>query len=117
MQIFKDQNDVVVTLKQLEHFVLPNTSSLIVLAESRNNYVYDKEPFKKGFLNDVEKRQELATRLKKLDKRKAKLLIMWHIESRPKAEIAATLGLSRTHVYRLYQESINDILQMDKKAA
>lgn len=114
MILFNDKAEIVTTLKQLEHFMLPKTSSLIVLAEGRDRYICDKEPFRKGFLDDLEKRHELARRLRKLDETKASLLFLWYVEAKSKIEIAHVMGLSRTHIYRLHNEAINDLIAMNK---
>ncbi|MCL5292410.1 MAG: DUF1492 domain-containing protein [Actinobacteria bacterium] len=111
-----DKAEIIATLKRLVDFIQPNTSSLIVLSEGRNRYICDKEPFKKGFLDDVEKRHELTRRLRTLDRTKASILLLWYVETKSKVEIARILGLSRTHIYRLHNEAIEELVAMNAEA-
>ena len=96
----------------LEDFYDPQTGSIVVLAESRGKDSYREEPFKSGFLDTLDERHEVARRLQLLDERKRQIMLLWHLETLPKTEIAERVGVSRMHVYRLHGQAMQEIIEM-----
>lgn len=60
-----------------------------------------EDPFGHGFVAHIDTRAETKRRLASLEPRLRLLLYLWYVEERPVTEIAARLGCSRVHCYRL----------------
>ena len=72
-----------------------------------------REPFRKGFLSEADKRFELIKRLNKLDDRERKILLLFYTFSVPIDHIAEEVGVSRRHCYRIKKKGIENITGMD----
>lgn len=102
-------------IARLEDFYDPTTGSIVIIAETRGKDSYRQEPFKAGFLDTLDERHEIARRLELVDERKRQILLLWHLETLPKDEIAQRVGVSRMHVYRLHGQAIQEIIDMGEE--
>lgn len=73
------------------------TGSLLRPAQRRSG----RDPFTGSLAARLDDRSELAAAFQVLHERERLLLYLWYIEDRPVEEIAARLGVSRGHCYRL----------------
>lgn len=115
MNVLATASEVRRAIARLEDFYDPKTGSLIVLSEATSKDSYRHEPFKEGFLDTLDERHEILRRLQQLDERKRQILLLWHLETLPKNEIAERVGVSRMHVYRLHGQAIQEIIQMGEE--
>lgn len=113
--MLKTAREVKRAIARLEDFYDPTTGSLILLGGSKGKDAYRGEPFKTGFLDTLDERHEIARRLQLLDERKRQILLLWHLETLPKDEIAKLVHVSRMHVYRLHAQAIQEIIDMGEK--
>lgn len=104
--------DIKRAIKRLRDFYDPVTGSIILLSLSAGRDDYLRDPFRKGFLDTVDERKELIRRLGRLEERKRRLLLLWHLEANTKDDIARKLSLSRMHVYRLHGQAIDELVKM-----
>lgn len=77
--------------------------SILFLVGSRSS---PRDPFHPDFLRGVDERAELVKRLRLIDPRERLLLFLWYAAGWPVTSIAAHLGISRVHCYRLRNRAI-----------
>jgi DNA-directed RNA polymerase specialized sigma subunit len=109
--VFANRDEVIKVLSEIDYVYNPNSSSLIVLEGFKNENLSQPEPFKRGFLSGFEKRWVLRQCLSKLEARKAKLLMFWYVQTMPKWQIAKAIGVSRSHLYRLRDKALEEVIR------
>jgi hypothetical protein len=92
------EDAVIRALQHLRDFSDPRTGSILHVASTGERR---REAFHPGLVAGLEERAALARALKQIAPRERLLLFMWYVEERPVTEIAAQLGISRVHCYRL----------------
>jgi DNA-directed RNA polymerase specialized sigma24 family protein len=110
--VFKTTRDIVVALRRVKDSYEPRTSSLLLLG--RTPYDPGSEPFRAGFLQRIEERQELIRLLGSLDERSRQLMLLWFVEELPVADIARRLDISRVHCYRLKDGALRAMLESSR---
>ncbi|RJQ54938.1 MAG: hypothetical protein C4521_03545 [Actinobacteria bacterium] len=113
--MLKTAREIKKAIALLEDFYDPVTSSLVLLSPTRSKASHATEPFKPGFLDTIDERHEILRRLALLDERKRTILLLWHLETLAKDQIAERVGLSRMHVYRLHGQAIQEIVDMGEE--
>ena len=71
-----------------------------------------REPFRRGFLSEADKRFELVKRLNKLDDREKTTLLLFYTFSAPVDDIAKVVGVSWRHCYRIKKKGIENIIDI-----
>lgn len=107
--MFRERRHIVHALERLEEGYGPRTASLVVADRSERDPHTD--PFHPGFLSSIDRRSELIRLLRDLDERSQRLLLLWFVEGRQVTEIAATLGISRVHCYRLRDKALDRMIR------
>jgi DNA-directed RNA polymerase specialized sigma24 family protein len=105
---FTTEEQVIEALSVLPAQYDPRTSSLLRVRKGQGDP--NATLFRPGFLAGFEERAELMRRLRLLDARSRTLLLLWFVEGHPVAHIAAWLGISRVHCYRLKKAALRAML-------
>lgn len=76
------------------------------------------DPFRSGFLNRMDERDELARRMRRrLDGRARLLLYLWYVADLPVSRVAGRIGVSRVHCYRLRDRALNALAEAPPNAS
>lgn len=86
-------------------------SGSIVLTRS-GRYGPSSDPFRAGFLERLDERQELVRRMRALRARERQLLVLWYVADLKVTQIADRLGFSRVHCYRLRDKALKALCDM-----
>ena len=105
-------------LKKYRDCNRPKTARYITMHGKRSGSSANSEPSNHEFLEDLELRFEFAQRLRQLNEREQRLLIMWYYECQPVAEIARRLEISRLRCYLLQKAAIKKLVtKADERGA
>jgi DNA-directed RNA polymerase specialized sigma subunit len=80
------------------------SGSVLGVAKVERGDHYD--PFTYGVLGRVDRREELRRRFRSLDARSRAVLFLWFVLDWPVDKIAAQVGVSRSHCYRLREGAL-----------
>lgn len=106
--MFKSPGDIISALKRFRDVYDPRTASFMLAGGGGGDP--HAEPFRKGFIAHFDERAELTRRLRRLDDRARRLILLWHVEGRPVTHIAKLIGVSRVHCYRLSRRALEEML-------
>jgi Homeodomain-like domain-containing protein len=112
---FPDRSDLVRALARYGDEAGPRTGSVMFVggAPSRS-----RDPFHPGVVAGLEERAELARRLRRLDSRDRLLVFLWYVQGWSVPNIAARLGISRVHCYRVRDRALRAMLdEAESKSA
>lgn len=104
---FSDRSDLIRALARYGDEAGPRTGSLMFVggAPPRSH-----DPFHPGVIAGLEERAELARRLRRLDDRDRLLVFLWYVRGWSVPNIAAHLGISRVHCYRVRDRALRAML-------
>lgn len=105
--MFTHTGEVVRALQRYRDCYDPRTTSLMTFGGGSDPHA---EPFRSGFIVNLEERAELVRRLEALEERERMLLVFWHVEGRPVTQIANALDWSRVHCYRVQRRALEKML-------
>ena len=108
------KEEVINTLKTFTDCYYLKSNSIIYSKYDSLDSKY-REPFRKGFLSEADKRFELINRLNKLDNRERTTLLLFYTFSKPVDYIASRLGISLRHFYRIKKKAIEDIINFGEE--
>lgn len=111
--MFFTSGEVIRALARFRDCYDPKSASLMLVGAHADDP--HAEPFRQGFISRFDERSELVRRLSKLDERARRLLLLWHVEAVPVAQIARRLGISRVHCYRVNRRALE--MMMDDAPA
>jgi DNA-directed RNA polymerase specialized sigma24 family protein len=111
--MFRTKQQLMTALERIDEGGGPSSGSLISIDGSKHDP--DRDPFRRGFLTALEVRTELMTLMRGLDERSQRLLLLWFVHGRPVGDIAAELGISRVHCYRLRNRALDDMLGVEQE--
>lgn len=97
------ESHIVRALTTFQDTVDPRSGSIMFLVGSRSG---PRDPFHPAFLRGVDDRAELVKRLRLIEPRERLLLFLWYVAGWPVPSIAAHLGISRVHCYRLRNRAL-----------
>ena len=106
--MFGNVGQVVRALKAYRDYYQPKSSG-ILLVSNRTTDV-DADPFRRGFLDSLEARTEILSRLSSLDERERAVLMLWYVMDLPVREICEELAMSRSACYRLRDRALYAML-------
>ena len=106
--MFRTVGQVARALKGFGDYYHPKSSG-ILLATNRTTDV-DADPFRRGFLDNLEARTELLRRLSSLDERERAVVMLWYVEDLPVRDICEQLAMSRSACYRLRDRALSNML-------
>ncbi|HEX9713373.1 MAG TPA: sigma factor-like helix-turn-helix DNA-binding protein [Actinomycetota bacterium] len=107
--MFETVGQVARTLKAFRDYYQPKSSSVAIFNGKKTTDV-DADPFRRGFIDNLDLRTELLTRLSSLDERERSILMLWYVSDLPVRTICEQLGLSRSHAYRLRDRALSLML-------
>jgi DNA-directed RNA polymerase specialized sigma24 family protein len=103
---FTTPESIIHALKRYRDVFDPKTGSLILIA--RDRFDPSRGPFRAGFIDRLEERQELRRRMtERIQPRERKLLYLWYVADLPVTRVARMLGISRMHCYRLRKDALS----------
>lgn len=112
---FETPASVVCALKRYRDVFDPTTTSVILV--SSNQFDPARGVFR-GLEGRLDEREELRRRmLERIPVRERKLLFLWYVADLPPARVAASLGISRMHCYRLRKVALEALCDADEEAA
>jgi DNA-directed RNA polymerase specialized sigma24 family protein len=100
---FPHRSDVVRALGRYGDEAGPRTGSVMFVGGAPPR---SRDPFHPGVIAGMEERAELARRLRRLDDRDRLLVFLWYVRGWPVPNIAAHLGISRVHCYRVRDRAL-----------
>jgi hypothetical protein len=104
--LFETPESVAHALKRYRDVFDPKTTS-VILVLSRSGFEAPREPFRNGFVDKLDEREELRRRMvERLCQRERRLLYLWYVADLPPSRVARSLGISRMHCYRLRKEAL-----------
>ncbi|MFA5891012.1 MAG: sigma factor-like helix-turn-helix DNA-binding protein [Actinomycetota bacterium] len=106
--MFETVGQVVKALKAYRDYYHPRSCS--VMLASRKTTDIDADPFRRGFLDSVDLRSELLSRLSSLDERERAVVTLWYVMDLPVSEICEELSLSRSNCYRIRDRALDSML-------
>ncbi|HEX9775527.1 MAG TPA: DUF1492 domain-containing protein [Actinomycetota bacterium] len=112
--MFETAGQVVKALKAFRDYYHPKASG-IVLRSGKASGV-NAEPFGGGFLNSIEQRAQLMSRLAALGERERALLTMWYVMDQPVRHVCEALSVSRSQAYRLRDRALSEMISDDQDA-
>jgi DNA-directed RNA polymerase specialized sigma subunit len=101
----RSRRDLIRALSELNGAV-PSLRSGSVLAVGGAERGDHYDPFTFGMLGMVDRRDELQRRFRSLDARSRTVLFLWFVLDWPVDMIAAQVGVSRSHCYRLREGAL-----------
>ena len=104
-------DEIIHMLKKLNDFYCLKSGSII---RPQQEKVVNREPFIGGFLGSVDKRAEVARRLKKLERRQREILLLFYTFGKPVGFISKRFKISQRHFYRLKKKALDDLIDMDE---
>ncbi|HVL33323.1 MAG TPA: sigma factor-like helix-turn-helix DNA-binding protein [Actinomycetota bacterium] len=102
--MFQTVGQVVKALKAFRDYYHPKSASVLIASNKTTDV--DADPFRRGFLDNMDLRTELLHRLSSLDERERAVLTAWYVLDLPVRAICEQLGLSRSHCYRLRDRAL-----------
>jgi DNA-directed RNA polymerase specialized sigma24 family protein len=104
---FHDRSDIVRALTRYGDEAAPRTGSVMFVngAPPRS-----RDPFHPGVIAGLEERAELTRRLRRLGDRDRLLVFLWYVQGWSVPKIAAHLGISRVHCYRVRDRALRAML-------
>lgn len=106
---FETVEDIVKALKRYRDIYDPKSGSFVFA--SKSNWNPTSSPFRGGFLEGLDQRDELLRRMcARLPERERLLLLLWYVADWPVPRIAKTLKLSRMHCYRLKKAALGSLI-------
>lgn len=103
--MFTTVGQVVRALKAFADYYHPKSSGILSATSNRNRDI-DADPFRRGFLDNLDLRAKLLSRLSSLEERERSVIMLWYVMDRPVAEICEKLSLSRSHAYRVRDNAL-----------
>ena len=110
--MFSTVGQVARALKAFREYYHPKSSSVVIFNGKKTTDV-DADPFRGGFLDNVDLRAEMLGRLSSLNERERAILMLWYVADTPVREICERLGLSRSHAYRLRDRALVEMLDRE----
>jgi len=104
---FPERSDLVRALARYGDEAGPRTGSVMFVGGAPPR---SRDPFHPGVIAGLEERAELARRLRRLDDRDRLLVFLWYVEGWSVPNIAARLGISRVHCYRVRDRALHAML-------
>jgi DNA-directed RNA polymerase specialized sigma24 family protein len=104
---FHDRSDIVRALARYGDEAGPRTGSVMFVGGAPPR---SREPFHPGVIAGLEERAELARRLRRLGDRDRLLVFLWYVQGWSVPRIAAHLGISRVHCYRVRDRALGAML-------
>jgi DNA-directed RNA polymerase specialized sigma subunit len=92
------------SLKAFRDYYDPRSSSVMIASKKTTDV--DADPFRRGFLDSLDLRAGLLSRLSSLGERERAVLMLWYLEDQPVATICERMNLSRSHCYRLRDRAL-----------
>jgi DNA-directed RNA polymerase specialized sigma24 family protein len=108
---FPDRSDLVRALVRYGDEAGPRTGSVMFVGGAPPR---SRDPFHPGVIAGLEERAELARRLRRISDRDRLLVFLWYVEGWPVPDIAAHLGISRVHCYRVRDRALGAMLDEPK---
>ena len=99
-------------LRRYADALQPRSSSVLAGAGGRGGG--DHFPFPPALLDDLEVRHELRARMALLERAQVLVLVRWYVEGSKPTTIAADMGCSLRHVYRLRSTAIDHIVNLGR---
>ena len=107
--------EVINVLKTLNDYYCLK-SNFIIYPKSNKTDIRNREPFRPGFLNSIEKRSELLKRLNKLNKNEKNILLLFYTFCKSITYIEHALCLSCRHCYRVKKKALQNIISMGEES-
>lgn len=107
--MFQTVGQVVKALKSFNDYYHPKATSVLIASTKTTDV--DADPFRRGFLDNLDIRTELLRRLSTLDERERSVLMLWYVLDQPVRAICEQLSLSRSHCYRLRDRALINMLE------
>jgi len=104
---FPERSDLVRALARYGDEAGPRTGSVMFVGGAPPR---SRDPFHPGVIAGLEERAELARRLHRLSDRDRLLVFLWYVEGWSVPNIAAHLGISRVHCYRVRDRALRAML-------
>ena len=104
---FPDPSDLVRALARYGDEAGPRTGSVMFVGGAPPR---SRDPFHPGVIAGLEERAELGRRLRRLGDRDRLLLFLWYIQGWSVPDIAARIGISRVHCYRVRDRALRAML-------
>ena len=104
---FPERSDLVRALARYGDEAGPRTGSVMFVGGAPPR---SRDPVHPGVIAGLEERAELARRLRRLDDRDRLLVFLWYVEGWSVPNIAARLGISRVHCYRVRDRALHAML-------
>lgn len=106
--MFETVGHVVKALKAFRDYYDPRSASVLIASNKTTDV--DADPFRRGFLDNVDLRAELLHRLSTLDETQRAVIMQWYILDLPVRSICERLNLSRSNAYRVRDRALTMML-------
>jgi DNA-directed RNA polymerase specialized sigma24 family protein len=94
----------------------PFTSSVLQVGGARRSSGFG-DGIREGLLDTVDERSELSRRIRALDERDRRILVLWYVGQLPAHEVAKEVGISRRHCFRRRSAALRALVDDDQRVA
>lgn len=113
-EMLDSYEEVINILKSLDDCYYTKSNFVIYPKLNKVN-IRCREPFCKGFIDNIELRNELIKRLNKLEKKEKIILLLYYTFGKPIKYIEQELHFSCRQCYRVKKQALEKIINFDKK--
>jgi DNA-directed RNA polymerase specialized sigma24 family protein len=116
VRFFPSVPDVVRALVTYTDWWQPLTSSVLQVGGARRSSGFD-DGIRDGLLDTIDQRSELSRRVRRLEDRDRRILLLWYVKELPAHEVAREVGISRRHCFRRRSAALRALVDEDEQAA
>lgn len=112
VRLFGSVPEVVRALVTFTDWWQPLTSSLLQVGGARRSNGYG-DSIRDGLLDTIGERAELSRRIRELDERDRRILLLWYVKELPAHEVAREVGISRRQCFRRRSAALRALVDED----
>ena len=116
VRVFAGVSDVVRALVTFTDWWQPLTSSVLQVGGARRSSGFG-DGIRDGLLDTIDQRSELSRRVRRLDDRDRRILLLWYVKELPAHEVAREVGISRRQCFRRRSAALRALVDEDEQAA
>jgi len=116
IRLFGTVPEVVYALLTYTDWWQPFTSSVLQVGGARRTSGFG-DGIREGLLDTVDERSELSRRIRALDERDRRILVLWYVGQLPAHEVAKEVGISRRHCFRRRSAALRALVDDDQRVA
>jgi DNA-directed RNA polymerase specialized sigma24 family protein len=110
--VFPEVGDVIRGLVTITDWWQPTTTSILQVGAARRASGFG-DGLREGLLDTIDERSELARRVRTLEERDRRILLLWYVKELPAHEVAREVGISRRQCFRRRSAALRALVDRD----